>query len=177
MRIIISILIMGSITGCATQKRCMEKWPPEITPIDTVTVTQVRDTTIYRDTIITIQIPGDTVRDTVEIYPIQETGYGTDTAKAETRYASAKAWVQVRNQRAEIHLELQQKQTDLQVRLDSAIQQRDRYRQEITKIRQTYTEPIFEPTPWYRFTASAFWILSAIVAFYLVLTFMVLRKR
>lgn len=178
MRTIIAILIMASAAaGCATQKRCLEKWPPEITPIDTVTVTQVRDTTIYRENTITIRIPGDTVRDTVEIIPRPEPTYTTDTVKSETQLARAKAWIEIRDDRPFIHLQLEQKQTDLQVRLDSAIQQRDRYRQELTTIRQTYTEPVFEPTPWYRFTSVAFWIFGAIVAFYLVLTFWVLKKR
>jgi hypothetical protein len=52
------------MSGCVTQKRCEQKFPPQIITIDSV-ITKTE--TIYRDTTIFIELPGDTIRDTVEV--------------------------------------------------------------------------------------------------------------
>jgi hypothetical protein len=176
MRTIIALLIFITASGCATQKRCHEKWPPIITPIDTVTVVTYQDTIIYKDTTITVTLPADTIRDTVivEIGMISDPAYIPDSARAETELARATAWLQ--GDPPQVHLQLEQKQTDLFIRLDSAIQQRDRYRHELIQIKQTYQVPVYKPTRWHAFTGAAFWVLSAIVILYLVLTFLVLRR-
>lgn len=44
------------ISGCVTQKRCFEKFPPQLIVKDSIVY---RDTTIYIDT--TITIPGETI--------------------------------------------------------------------------------------------------------------------
>jgi len=87
MRIIIALLIFITASGCATQKRCQEKWTPIITPIDTVTVVTYQDTIIYKDTTITVTLPADTIRDTVivEIGMISDPAYIPDSARAERR--------------------------------------------------------------------------------------------
>lgn len=46
-----------SITSCITQKKCFEKFPPQIITKDSIVV---KDTVIYRDT--TITLPGDTLQ-------------------------------------------------------------------------------------------------------------------
>lgn len=50
------IAIIAVLSGCATQRRCFEKFPPQVITRDSIIQ---KDTTIYRDTAITI--PGDTV--------------------------------------------------------------------------------------------------------------------
>jgi len=50
------IAIIAVLSGCATQRRCFEKFPPQVITKDSIIQ---KDTTIYRDT--TITIPGDTV--------------------------------------------------------------------------------------------------------------------
>jgi hypothetical protein len=52
------------MSGCVTQKRCEQKFPQQIITIDSV-ITKTE--TIYRDTTIFIELPGDTIRDTVEV--------------------------------------------------------------------------------------------------------------
>ena len=109
MKTIAAFLIFAlAATSCATQKRCLEKWPPQIDPIDTVVVTHVKDTTIYRDTTITIRIPADTVRDTVKIEAKPKSEYSADTARSETEYAKATAWIQPGpGGSADLHLQLE----------------------------------------------------------------------
>ena len=174
MRTIIALFLFSIITSCATQKRCSEKWPAVITPIDTITVTQVKDTTIYKDTIITVTIPADTIIDSIFIEKgiYNDPAYISDTARAETDLATAAAWVK----HSQVILKLEQKQTDIFIKLDSAIKQRDRYRKELMEIKQIHQVPVYKPTRWHVFTGAAFWILSAIVLLYLVLTFLVLRR-
>lgn len=55
MKIIIAILLLG-MASCVTQKRCFEKFPPQIITKDSVIL---KDTTIYVKQ--TIVIPGDSV--------------------------------------------------------------------------------------------------------------------
>lgn len=57
------LVLVGILTGCATERRCYRKYPPTI---ETKTVTVVLDTTIYVpvrkfDTAF-VALPGDTVR-------------------------------------------------------------------------------------------------------------------
>lgn len=52
------------MSGCVTQKRCEQKFPQQIITIDSV-ITKTE--TIYRDTTIFIELPGDTIRDTITV--------------------------------------------------------------------------------------------------------------
>jgi len=109
--------------GCATQKRCWEKFPPEI-KTDTIVHTE----TVYVDTTIYVELPGeiDTVEvpvhiiDTVPGEPIVVT---YEEAKAKTDFAEARAWVE----NSKLKLELIQKDSLIVVKLDSVIQIKDHY--------------------------------------------------
>ena len=124
------------LAGCATQKRCFEKWPPEI-KVDTVerTVVQYVDTTVY------VQMPGDTVEVNVPVY-IVDTVEGKpivityEEARAETEYAEARAWVE----KSVLELELIQKDSLIEIRLDSVIAIKDHYV-------ELYTTEIHESPP------------------------------
>lgn len=50
------------LSSCATQKRCYQRFPPQIITKDSVVI---KDTTIYRD--VAVQVPGDsvTIHDTI----------------------------------------------------------------------------------------------------------------
>lgn len=52
------------MSSCVTQKRCEQKFPQQIITIDSV-ITKTE--TIYRDTTIFIELPGDTIRDTITV--------------------------------------------------------------------------------------------------------------
>lgn len=75
----IIFIALVALTSCNASKFCADRFPP-----DTLVHTEYRTVTEYRDTIVPIYIPGDTVYEVREI---------TDTAYAETEYACAAAWV------------------------------------------------------------------------------------
>jgi hypothetical protein len=52
------------LSGCVTQKRCDQKFPPQLITSDSVITNTI---TIYRDTTIYVYLPGDTVYDTVHV--------------------------------------------------------------------------------------------------------------
>lgn len=61
--ILIILLAVVSLNSCITQKRCFQKFPPQVITKDSIVI---KDTTIYRDT--TIAIKGDkvTIHDTID---------------------------------------------------------------------------------------------------------------
>lgn len=112
--IIITLFLLAS---CVTQKKCLEKFPPR-----TDTIITVRDTTIYKDTIIYIQVEGDTVLKVVRLSDtifLPGQVYVPDTAFAETELAFAKSWLDLSP--LQIQLMLFQKDTTLRKKLDSAL--------------------------------------------------------
>jgi hypothetical protein len=136
------LLIMGS---CATQKRCFELFPPEIRT-DTITKTKIE----YRDSIVEIYIPGDTINgeitvdyegglffppetsppvldDSVVLTPGPEPI--RDTARVVGKLAAAKAWIEEHPDpgKAALRLELIEFEQILQVKLDSVIQIKDHF--------------------------------------------------
>lgn len=143
------LILLGG--GCATQKRCWEKWPPE------VVIEHVQsDTTIYRDTIIYIKLPSDTVTvtDTLTIpAPDAATGlpdwsmYVIDTLSVETELASAYSWLTPTEYSLQRHLTIKDKDTTLLVQLDSAIRERDKY--EALYKTEIHTAPPVYKCPWW----------------------------
>jgi hypothetical protein len=103
------------LSGCVTQKRCEQKFPPEIS---TVTETITKTVTVYRDTTIFVHMPGDTVRDTIEV--VVDRGIANSKPSIhETKFAWSKA--QVINGLL-LH-QLIQKDSVLKFMLDNAIRE------------------------------------------------------
>lgn len=126
------ILIMGS---CATQRRCNAKFPGSN---DTIRIEHTRDSIVYKDTIITIRIPGEQVIDSVPIpCPPPPPGYVPKRVHAETAYAYADAWWSY----PVIKLVLVQKDTTLQLRLDNAVKEAYYFKSLYEKLRIT-PEPV-----------------------------------
>jgi len=120
--------------SCATQRKCIQKW--QLRP-DTIHTTSVRDSIVYRDTIVYISIEGKTVIDSVVIpCPPPPPAFIPDTARAETELAMAKAWWSY----PVIKLDLYQKENLLEVKLDSAIMEAYHWRNEYEKITQVIKE-------------------------------------
>jgi uncharacterized protein YceK len=165
---ILAVLLMGS--GCVTQKRCMKKFPPQV-GIDTVII-EKHDTLVeYNDTTIYLELPGEVVFDTVYIskpvpVPIK---YQADTAQVETKLAKAKAWMEYKPDR--IILELEQKDTTILFRLDSALVASQYWHRKYTEIKETQ---VFDKTkiPWY-YRAGFYWMLLSLTAILLII---LLRK-
>ena len=120
---VFTLLLLILLGGCTTQKRCFKKWPPQVT-----TVIE-RDTVItYKDTTVYIDVPADTVYSDVPVYIIdtvegEPVVVSYDSAKAETQYAEAVAWVE----RSRVQLELRQKDSLIGYRLDSIIAIKEHY--------------------------------------------------
>jgi hypothetical protein len=85
-RIIYIFLAVVFLSGCVTQKRCLLKFPPDtITKIETHTVTEWRDTTIF------VHLPGDSVFVNVPIPVVEPLKIPPLTARLPL--ARSTAWV------------------------------------------------------------------------------------
>ena len=102
------------IGGCATQQRCLEKWPPVMEVI-------VRDTIIYRDTVLFITLPPDTVTNSDTIY-VDKEGQPFTLAMlvTETDFARAEAWVKD----SRLYQRVFNKDTALELRYDSLLKEK-----------------------------------------------------
>ena len=134
MRLAVIVLTTLALSGCATQKRCYEKW--SMKP-DTITKVVSRDSLIYRDTTIIYHLPGDTVVSEVLIpCPPPPPDFIPDTAKVETDFALAKAWWSY----PKIKLYLEQKDKYLRLELDSALRESWHWRYEYLQVKQVLKE-------------------------------------
>lgn len=154
--ILILVLISSS---CITQKVCLRKFPISA---DTVRIVTFKDSIVYRDTVVTVHLPGEVVRDTIRIpCPPPPPSYIPDTARAETKLAVATAWWDYPN----ISLQLIQKDTTIEARLDSAIREAYHWRKEfeaVTKIVTVKSIPVI-----YRISL---WIVIGILFTLLLIT-------
>ena len=116
-----------TLSSCVTYKRCQSKYP---SARDTIRITTVRDSIVYRDTTIFIKIPGESVHDSVPIPCPEVPGYIPKRVYAETSLAKASAWWSFPN----IKLELIQKDTTIERRLDNAIKEAFHWKSEFEKI-------------------------------------------
>ena len=131
----IFVLTVFVLSGCATQRRCYEKW--SMKP-DTITKVVTRDSLVYRDTTIYYHLPGDTVTNEVIIPcpPPPIDNYIPDTARVETEFALAKAWWSY----PKIKLYLEQKDKYLRLELDSALRESWHWRYEYLQVKQVLKE-------------------------------------
>ena len=130
---ILITLIAALLMSCNPARFCARHFPPGVER-DTTIVTEV----VYRDTVIYITLPADTVVDTVPIY-IEVQPDGTpqvwgDTARAMTHYSKATAWVGG----GSLGLQLINREYNLTTSIDSAIRESSEVREvvvtKITKI-------------------------------------------
>jgi hypothetical protein len=162
MKAIVLFLLIAVIgASCATQKRCNLKFPPTV---DTIKITIVKDSIIYRDTTIFIKLPGELRIDSVEIPCPDVPGYIPEKVFAETSLAKASAWWQFPN----IRLELIQKDTTIERRLDNAIKEAWHWQEEYTKVTKT-PQVIKEIPVFYRFCTYAFIGMFLALAGYIAL--------
>lgn len=143
------LLISSLSISCVTQRKCLEKFPPTT---DTIIKTVVRDSIVYKDTVITITIPGDIQIDSVPIpCPEPPPTYVPDTARVETEFAYALAWFDHKS----IKIKLVQKKSELEIRLDNALKEAYHWKSEYEKI--TVTPQPIKYIP--KFYKMCFWIL------------------
>jgi hypothetical protein len=120
-------LILGLLghSSCVTYKRCMQKYP---VARDTIRITQVRDSIIYRDTTIYTYIKGKDSLVFSEIpYPVP---INTDKVRADLPLAWAEAWVE----RSVLMLKLVQKDTTIVTQLKNWKKEAYYWKEECEKI-------------------------------------------
>ena len=108
--VIFLALLLG---GCATQRRCNRKFPPQ-THTDTVTLTQV----VFRDTIVYVTVKPDTVflSDTVLIH---EGVAHFDPQRLDTEFAWSVVWIN----NSRINHTLYQKESIIEQTIQNAIKE------------------------------------------------------
>ena len=163
------ILVIFMISGCATHKNVTRyiTHNPEILAdfVDTTRRVEYRDSIAYRDTTINYTIIGDTSRQDTAVK--KAVGLLSGTVRAETEFASARAWIKDKK----LHIELIQHEQVLQLKIDSAV------------VNNVRTEIIYE-TKWlpskpyvpkkYIFYKNGFFVTAGLLL--LLLLFLVLKR-
>ena len=107
---LIALTWLAILTGCATQRRCLQKFPPP--PADTVT----QETVTYRDTTLYVMLPADTVRDSIPVMlPCPQPELSTSRVSVRNRYANAQTWIA----NGKLHIDLQMNSASLAITIDS----------------------------------------------------------
>ena len=127
----LAVFVASVALSCVTSSKCQRKFP---IASDTIKIINTRDSIIYKDTTIYIEIKGETVIDSV-IIPCPDPGpaYVPKKVYAETSLAKASAWFQWPN----IKLELIQKDTTITQRLENAIKEMYHYKNLYTNVTNT----------------------------------------
>lgn len=151
MRYLILLLILVSLSGCfATKNRCQRLYPP-VSSSDTIIKETVRDSVVYKDTTVTVTIQGEIIHDSIPFQVYVPKNIRIDTARGETEFAKAKAYYSA----GAIHIILEQKETDLKIKLNNAIKESYQWKEKYQKIyNQKVTEVKYIPVI-YRI---AFWL-------------------
>lgn len=155
----LSFILLILIVGCATQKRCFEKFPPDTT----TTIEYIPGEIEYRDTIIEVKISGDTAyvespwNDNI-VWEGLPDGYTPPGFTVEHRIAPIRAdlplaystaWVDNNT----LKMRLVQKDSILKIKLDSA------YRSGIDTVKIIEIKIVEKPVPPkdYTFFKTGFW--------------------
>lgn len=122
---ILVIVLMGSCSAERRLSRILSNHP-ELMEVDTIETINYRDTIIYRDTVINIALPKDTVKltDTLKIECKEDSLIiPMDTLMASTNIADARTWLNVSQGKIERHLEVINKDSLLQIKIDSLVKE------------------------------------------------------
>ena len=174
------LLLALLFTACTPTQRLQRLYTrhPYLVPTDSVKiVTTIRDTVIYRDTIINLYLPSDTlfVQDTVLIIDVFDNPVdgkvSSDTLRLESRMARAWSWV-LDN---ELNLQLADKDTTLPIRLENAIKEIQRLEKTIEEKNTIITKK--QIPKFYMIMAWVGVVLSLLGIFYLILITILKRLR
>jgi hypothetical protein len=148
------------LSGCVTQKRCLLKFPPDtITKIETHTVTEWRDTTIF------VHLPGDSVFVNVPIPVVEPLKIPPLTARLPL--ARSTAWVD----NGLLNLGLWIDSTTLKFKLDSAMAT-------VTDTVKIHTTDIIQvPAPVPRRYTITIWALGGAVVVLLILSLLFFKVK
>ena len=151
-------LFLSVLAGSCSRKWCNSHYPVSV---DSIYKYVVKDSIIIRDTTIYIQLPGQTVIDSVKIpCPDPGSAYIPKRVTAETSLARAEAWWQYPN----IKLLLVQKDSTIETRLKGAIIEMNHYKSLYEKM-TIRPEPVKFIPKFYKYCTMAFWII--VVGFFI----------
>lgn len=168
MRKVSLIVFLALLSSCVTQRRCSIKFP---IVVNSSVKETVRDSIVYRDTVIYVGIPGELRTDSIPIPCSDVLGYIPQKVYAETSLARASAWWSYPN----IKLELIQKDTTIERRLDNALKEAYHWQSEYEKITVT-PQPLKYIPGIYKV---AFWLWISVILSgigYITLRFFVFKK-
>lgn len=94
----------------------------------------IRDSLIYKDKIVTVKLPADTVEITVPV----EVNIDVKPVTVETEYAKATAWISDKK----LNVRLTTKDTEIQVRIDSARQEAYYWREKYNTDQKTIIKEV-----------------------------------
>ena len=140
---LLTIVIL--VLGCSPQRRISNIYDkhPDLKPVEsTITIIETRDSIVYKDSIVKIKIPADTVWEEGEIIYIpgdsEPFQIRPKQLKAETNYAISTAWIEG----TILKLQLRDKDTTLYFQLDSvkmeAYHWKDMYEHKTTVVKERY---------------------------------------
>lgn len=93
MRLFLILSLLVILSSCMTQKRCARRFPPkESIRVETI----IRDSVVYRDTTLYVQVPGNPVKEEKPVTirsPAGNIPVTIDTMSIENDYYIAYAWV------------------------------------------------------------------------------------
>ena len=134
---LLAIILIGlAVTSCS---------PKIIKEVVTKDSIVYKEKIVYKDTTIYKYIPGDTVFKTTVVYVDKNTGLvNSKKLYAFTSLAEASAWVY----NSKLFLNLIQKDTTIEIRLDSAIKEASYWKEKFQNSSTVVTKETFK-SPWY----------------------------
>ena len=149
--IIYTVIILTIFSGCVTQKRCNRKFSPQIETIIKDSIVY-KERITYKDTTIYVKLPADTVykKDTITIV---NGNFYIAPIYAETKLASAKAWIR----QNKLNLMLADKDTTLEIKLTDALKTAEfweyKYKYEKQTVKVKHTPKFWKFTGWVGITS------------------------
>jgi hypothetical protein len=156
------------LTSCTTQRRCQLKFPTQISN-ETIHKDSIHTEIIYKDKLVPYEVKGKVEHDSVFVsIPCPDPpkkGYIPDTARVETEFAIAKAWLDW----PKIKIDLTQKGTILYFNLQNAITEKNTFKMLYEKEKSKEIVTIKETPKFWKVTG---WIgmgsILALIAFLFV---------
>lgn len=151
-RFLLLAIVLFAVTSCDPCRRVAKYCPPEVEIRDSIVH---KTETVYRDTTVTVKIPGDTVVDSVEVEipcPADidvdadippSPGVYPNKLTVEGHLASAHSWIKQNR----LFLELNEKDTLIEVRLKNVIREKEHWKERYQSKRETLRPP---DTPWWK---------------------------
>ena len=110
------LILLISLPGCTTQKRCLRKYPPQVTEVEKIiTNTEIK----YKDTVIYYPLPPEIINNIDTVYITNDTLINSNLSVLQTSLAISSAQIKGNL----LYHNLLQKDTTIELRLDNALKE------------------------------------------------------